>query len=302
MSLRVLVTGASGYAGGVIAARLRALGMSVITAGRASSNDLHLDLADPRRVAALDLPAGIDACVHAGAMHEVACRADPQAAYVVNVAGTRALLQACERVGIRRLAYISTFHVYGRPEGELDESALPIPVNDYGLTHLQAEQLFELAAGSMGASVDILRPANLYGAPDSWDGFDRWTLAPFDFCRQAARDGRIVLHGQGRAVRNYLDVAHVAEVLAKRLQGPGSGLAHLAGEDWRIRDLAELAAAQASACLGKPVVVQTGEVQETLAPAYRYCSRTLVPREGDERTAMAAFLARTLAHLTECKA
>ncbi|MGH8817702.1 MAG: NAD-dependent epimerase/dehydratase family protein, partial [Achromobacter pestifer] len=194
MSQRVLVTGANGYAGGAIAACLRARGMQVITAGRSGVNDLKLDLSDPRRVADLILPAGIDACVHAAAMHEVGCRADPQAANVVNVAGTRALLQACERAGVRRLAYVSTFHVYGSPAGLLDESTPPVPANDYGLTHLQAEQLFEWAARATGASVDILRPANLYGAPASWNGFDRWTLAPFDFCRQAVANGQIVLH------------------------------------------------------------------------------------------------------------
>lgn len=302
MSQRVLVTGASGYAGGAIAAGLRRAGMQVVTAGRAQAHDLTLDLADPRRVADLRLPDGIDACVHAAAMHEVGCRADPQAAYVVNVAGTRALLQACERAGIRRLLYVSTFHVHGRPAGLLDESVLAVPANDYGLTHLQAEQLFEWAARAWGASVDILRPANLYGAPASWQGFDRWTLAPFDFCRQAVASGRIVLHGQGLALRNYLNASHVADVAAARLQGAGQGLLHLAGADWRIRDLATLAAQQAREVLGHDVLVHLGDAPEAYAPTYQYLSRHLAPRQGDEPAAMAAFLHATLLHLKEHKA
>ncbi|WP_258128667.1 NAD-dependent epimerase/dehydratase family protein [Achromobacter anxifer] len=293
------MTGASGYAGGAIAARLRTLGVRVITAGRASTNDLKMDLTDPGSVAALPLPAGIDACVHAAAMHEVGCRADPQAAYVVNVAGTRAVLQACARAGIRRLAYVSTFHVYGRPAGSLDETTLAVPGNDYGLTHLQAEQLFEWAARASGASVDILRPSNLYGVPASWHGFARWTLAPFDFCRQAVQADKIVLHGQGTAMRNYLDVAQFADLVARRLQGAGVGLSHVAGTDWRIRDLAMLAAQQAGEVLRRDVPVLFGDALESAAPAYQFHSRHPQPRGGDAPASMAAFLRATLTHLTE---
>ncbi|WP_447577567.1 NAD-dependent epimerase/dehydratase family protein [Achromobacter kerstersii] len=302
MIRRVLVTGANGYAGGAVAARLRAQGVQVVTAGRAPANDLQLDLADPRSVAERVLPAGIDACVHAAAMHEVGCRADPQAAYVVNVAGTRALLQACERAGIRRLMYVSTFHVYGRPEGVLDEAAPAVPGNDYGLTHWQAEQLFDWSARALGMSVDILRPSNLYGVPASWSGFDRWTLAPFDFCRQAVNAGKIVLHGQGLAMRNYLDVAYFADVAALRLVSAGQGLLHVAGGDWRIRDLATLAACQASELLGREIPVQTGDAQEAAAPIYQFQSRQLPARDGCEHAAMAAFLRATLTYLMEHKA
>ncbi|KAG0942566.1 hypothetical protein G6F31_014851 [Rhizopus arrhizus] len=80
--------------------------MEVLTAGRAPTHDITLDLSDPAGVAALTLPHGLHACVHAAAMHEVACRANPALAYVVNVAGTRALLieggpygTTCARVG-----------------------------------------------------------------------------------------------------------------------------------------------------------------------------------------------------------
>lgn len=299
MTQCVLVTGASGYAGGAIAARLREAGVRVITAGRARGNDLKLNLASPRNVAALELPVGIDACVHAGAMHEVGCREDPQEAYVVNVAGTRALLRACERAGIRRLTYVSTFHVYGRPMGLLDETTPAVPGNDYGLTHLLAEQLFEWAARTWGASVDIVRPSNLYGVPASWRSFDRWTLAPFDFCRQAVETGKIVLHGQGIAVRNYLDVAHFAGIVTNRLEGPGLGLLHVAGADWRIRSLAMLTAQQARTVLGRDVSVLWGGACETPAPPYQFQSCTLKARGSEEASMMAAFLRTTLAHLRE---
>lgn len=297
MTKRVLVTGASGYAGGVIAARLRADGMEVLTAGRAASNDIRLDLADPRSVAAMMLPNGLDACVHAAALHEVACRNDPQASYVVNVAGTRALLEAGLRAGISRYAYVSTFHVFGRPAGRLNEFATVAPANDYGLTHWQSEQLFALAAQSLGASVDILRPANLFGTPADWTGFDRWTLAPFDFCRQALEKGRIALHGQGRAVRNYLSAAHLADVLARRLLGRGAGLAHVAGVDWQICELARLTASCATAVLGAEVPVEFGPAIEDPAPAYQFESCSEAPEGGDARAAMARFLTSTLAYL-----
>lgn len=302
MTVRVLVTGASGYAGGVIAEGLRAQGVEVLTAGRAPTHDITLDLSDPAGVAALTLPHGLYACVHAAAMHEVACRANPALAYVVNVAGTRALLDACGRAGIARHAYVSTFHVFGRPEGTLDEASAVTPGNDYGLTHWQAEQLYTLAAQTQGLSVDILRPANLFGLPAQWAGFDRWTLAPFDFCRQAVEHGRIVLHGQGTAVRNYLSAQHFAHTLAGRLTQPGAGVLHVAGADWRIRDLANLAASCASESLGRQVPVVFGSAVETPAPDYQFTSRHDAAEGGDAHAAMAAFLFGTLAYLRKSQA
>ncbi|MBD9379756.1 SDR family oxidoreductase [Achromobacter sp. ACM02] len=301
MTSRVLVTGARGYAGGAVAACLRAHGVEVVTAGRAPSDDIRLDLSDPDAVAGLALPDGLDACIHAAAMHEVACRANPSLAYVVNVAGTRALLEACARAGIERHAYVSTFHVFGRPAALLDELAPAVPANDYGLTHRHAEELYALAAREQGMSVDILRPANLFGAPARWTGFDRWTLAPFDFCRQAVANGRIVLHGRGKARRNYLSVEHFAQVLARRLPGAGSGVLHVAGADWLIRDLAGLAASRAKRLLGRNIPVQFGSLEELPAPDYQFISRHEAAEGGDANDAMATFFDKTLAHLMEDK-
>ncbi|MDH0685272.1 NAD-dependent epimerase/dehydratase family protein [Achromobacter animicus] len=300
MTFRVLVTGASGYAGGVLAQRLRAQGMEVVTAGRAPSNEVQLDLSDPASLARLALPKGLDACVHAAAMNEVACRAHPELAYVVNVAGTRALLDACERASIARHVYVSTFHVFGQPAGRLDEESAVVPGNDYGLTHWQAEQLYAMAARARGVSVDILRPANLYGRPAQWADFDRWTLAPFDFCRQAVNSGRIVLHGLGLAMRNYLSVEHLAYVSAGRLMGPGQGVLHVAGTDWQIRKLALLAASCATELLGRDVTVAFGDKLDNPAVAYQFASRHEAAEGGDAAAAMAEFLSATLSHLNLC--
>lgn len=300
MTLRILVTGASGYAGGAIAAALRAHGAEVITAGRRPDDGVALDLADPGAVAALRLPANVDACVHAAAMHEVQCRADPYAAYVVNVAGSRALAQACQRAGVGRLIYVSTFHVFGDPAGDLDELAAPRPVNDYGLTHLQAEEALAVAGRAGGPVLDVFRPANLYGEPADWGRFNRWTLAPFDFCRQAMQDGMIRLHARGAAVRNYCSVTNLAaHVCARLASGQSLPLTHLAGTDWRIADLADLAAECAASVLNRPVAVRYGAADETPAPAIRFMSRHAANREPGNHSAMAGFLRATLIALKD---
>ncbi|GJG94154.1 NAD(P)-dependent oxidoreductase [Cupriavidus pauculus] len=248
----VLLTGASGYAGGAIRGGLRARGWKVLTAGRRPTDDVRFDLLHPESLAAL--PAGIDACVHAAAANEILCRQDPLAAYTANVTATRALAGRLREAGVKHVVYLSTFHVFGKPAGRLDEAAVPVPANDYGLTHLLAEQL--LAAQDFRTT--ILRPANLFGTPADWSTFDRWTLAPFDFTRQAVGEGALRLLSDGSPVRCYVSLDRLVVAVVQGLDLALPGLTHVSGQPWRMDALATLCAGVVAAAGGGEVPVSLG--------------------------------------------
>ena len=79
------------------------------------------------------------------------------------VDGTRKLLTAAHASGVQRVVHISTVDVYGRPEGEVDESRpLTITGRPYGDSKIEAERACqELAA--KGLPVTILRPTLVHG-------------------------------------------------------------------------------------------------------------------------------------------
>jgi len=156
--VRVHVTGASGFVGGHIACELRERGAEV--------RDDRVELLDPP---ALERAfAGCDAVVHVAALYSY--DADPAVMERVNVEGTRNVLRACVRVGVKRLVHTSTAGtcgpVRGRPATEEDAPPgweLEVP---YKRTKLEAERLV-LAAADGGLDAVVVNPTTPVGDGDA---------------------------------------------------------------------------------------------------------------------------------------
>jgi dihydroflavonol-4-reductase len=138
--VRVYVTGASGFVGGHVARELRERGVDV--------RDDWVDLLDADRLRRTI--AGSDAVFHVAALYSFT--ASVQDLELVNVQGTRNVIDACRREGVGRLVHTSTCAtcgpVPGRQATEEDEPPsweLAVP---YKRTKLDAERL-ALAAGAV---------------------------------------------------------------------------------------------------------------------------------------------------------
>jgi nucleoside-diphosphate-sugar epimerase len=118
---RVLVTGADGFIGKALCARLAAAQVDHVGAVRAPGPGAtpSRDLAVLGDFAAADWTSvlqGVDAIVHlAGRAHVATARdaSDPTPFVVANVHVTRRLLDAALRAGVRRVVLASTIKVYG---------------------------------------------------------------------------------------------------------------------------------------------------------------------------------------------
>jgi dihydroflavonol-4-reductase len=176
--LIVLVTGATGFTGGHLAAMLARRGNDVraLVRPRSLAKFQRSPLA-AAGVAAVtgdlgDLEAVTRASDGASIVYHIAATyreaAQPDAAYrQINVDGTRHVLEAAERTGVRRVVHCSTGGVHGHIEHPpASEDAAFNPGDAYQETKLEAEQLAREFGRTHRIEVVVARPIGIYGPGD----------------------------------------------------------------------------------------------------------------------------------------
>jgi nucleoside-diphosphate-sugar epimerase len=177
--MRVLLTGSSGWLGRFLAPRLRIAGHSVTGLDVAPGTDTQIigSVADKALIDSAFADHGIEAVIHAGALHKPDIIRFPAQAFIdANVTGTLNLLEAAVAAGHDRFVFTSTTSVMIsheiRQEARetavwLDEDSGPLaPRNIYGVTKLAAEGLCRLHALEHGLNCIVLRTARFFPEND----------------------------------------------------------------------------------------------------------------------------------------
>ena len=194
--MRVLVTGATGFLGRRLATTLVEHGHQVRALVRNPGADDSViegaevwrgDLRDPATVIAAC--EGIEVVQHAGALSSP--WGPKSEFYATNVGGSQAVMDGCQRYGVRRLIYVSSPSVVfdGQDHHNLTEAA-PYPatsISVYSHTKKLGEDLVNAASG--GLETVILRPKAIFGPGDR-------ALLPRLLA--TARTGRLPVIGDGR--------------------------------------------------------------------------------------------------------
>ena len=171
------VTGATGFLGSHVARVLADNGADMRLLVRSSSNPRNIEglradraLGDLRDPASLEKAmAGCDVVFHVAADYRLWVR-DPNEMYRSNVEGTRAILEAARKNGVRRVVYTSSvatigFTRNGYPANEDSPVSLADMIGHYKRSKFMAEQL-ALEAGRSGLQVMVVNPTTPVGDQD----------------------------------------------------------------------------------------------------------------------------------------
>jgi nucleoside-diphosphate-sugar epimerase len=206
--MRVLVTGASGFIGGVLCEKLLHRGHEVGAFVRRAGSEppgtraVAGDLRDSRRLEETLMSERPDCVVHLAA--EIASQRSERKVHEVNVGGTERLVEAClalagpDVAAVPRIVFSSTV-VTGEAGGALLTEEDPLPVQTpYGRSKQEGERLIFQS----GLPAVVIRPSHVYG-PGGWYADE---LIP-----RLSHPGRFAVIGRGE---NLWDVVHVDDVAA----------------------------------------------------------------------------------------
>jgi UDP-arabinose 4-epimerase len=246
---RILIAGGAGYVGSHCVKALAAAGHdcvvfdSLLFGRREFVRWGPLVEGDIRDAAALDAvftTHRIGAVMHFAALAYVGESVTaPGRYYDVNVNGTRVLLDAMLRAGVRTIVFSSSCAIYGEPKRvPIVEGTPPDPINPYGFTKLVCERMMDDFGRAHGLKSARLRYFNAAGAePTGEIGEDHdpeTHLIPLVLHAALGTRPAIQVFGtdyptpDGTAVRDYVHVCDLARahVLAlNRLLDGGETLA-----------------------------------------------------------------------------
>jgi nucleoside-diphosphate-sugar epimerase len=161
-----------------------------------------------------------------------------------NLAMARAVCEATRAVAVAQLIYASSDAVYSFATPLISEETPAAPLDLYGAMHRTREVML---AAEANAPLAVLRLTAVYGADDTHNSY-----GPNRFLRQALKDGRIPLFGNGEETRDHLHADDAVDLILKVASHRSTGLLNLAtGKSQTFRAVAGMIAART----GRPVEI-----------------------------------------------
>jgi UDP-glucuronate 4-epimerase len=239
--MTVIVTGAAGFIGAGVAARLLDRGQAVV--GVDVFNDYYdpalkqarargledrtgfrmasLDVADAGALLALFEQTRPSAVVHLAAQAGVRYSLDNPFAYErSNLAGHLAVLEACRHTpSVKHLVYASSSSVYGERaiDGAFQETdAVDTPESLYAATKRAGELMSTTYSHLYGLAQSGLRFFTVYGP------WGRPDMAYFGFTRKILAGEPIEVYGEGRMARDFTYIDDIVDGILGVLDHPAA--------------------------------------------------------------------------------
>ena len=223
--MKVLVTGAAGFIGSNLVARLSEVadvrGIDDLSTGYMSNIEgLNLDFVEGSILDEDVLKTaiqGCDAIVHLAARPSVPrSLAEPQKSHEANATGTLKVLNAAKELKDPIVIVASSSSVYGaNPNLPKSEDMLPMPMSPYAVSKLAAEQYTLAWQYSYGMKTLPFRFFNVFG-PNQAPDHDYAAVVP-TFIASALRGETLQINGDGLQSRDFTYVGTVCDVIAEAI-------------------------------------------------------------------------------------
>ena len=220
----VLVTGAGGFIGGHLVARLREQGVEdIVGVDRVPLDEWHqlFDDVDNRSADLQDLGACRSACEGVDTVYNLAADMggmgfieNNKALCMLSVLISTHMLEAARQAGVQRFFYSSSACVYAAGKQESPEveplresDAYPaMPEDGYGWEKLFSERMARHYHEDFGIETRVARYHNVYGPHGTYDGGRE--KAPAAICRKVASavlsgSNEIEIWGDGKQTRSF---------------------------------------------------------------------------------------------------
>ena len=222
-SLKMLITGASGFVGGHIYHQARQQSKTCAIYHQNPPKEMsgewrQVDLTDSSEMQHVLDDVAPDVIIHAAAVSNLdVCEESPDLANAVNVV-TTARLAAYAREKAKRLIFISSDMVFDGSRGMYKETDETYPISVYGRSKLMAER----AVISEKSNWVVVRTALVYGKPQTGgSSFSEWLE------RKLRRNEQAHLYYD--QFRTPVWVDNLAEAILELAAGDFTGVIHLAG-------------------------------------------------------------------------
>jgi len=161
MKMKILITGSSGFLDKNLYERLKRQNKIVgVDKNKSEFTDYLIDLADTKETEGLIKIVTPDIIIHTAALSNVDyCETHREEAYNANIQVTKNLIDGLENQKAKFI-FISSDYVYDGIRGNFNEESKPNPLNYYGKTKLEAEEIVKRYKNYL-----IIRPTVMFG----WD-------------------------------------------------------------------------------------------------------------------------------------
>jgi nucleoside-diphosphate-sugar epimerase len=249
--MTTLVTGANGFIGSALCARLRRDGVSA--RGAVRSLNSKPDGAEAFAVGSLSSDTdwtvvlkNVEQVVHLAARVHVMTdkSSDPLAEFRrVNVDGTVALASQAVAAGVKRFVFLSSIKVNGEftEQGQsFTADDAPAPEDPYGVSKYEAEKLLRKIASETGMEVVIIRPPLVYGpgVKANFESMMRWLARGVPLPLAAVTNNR----------RSLVALDNLVDLIMTCLNHPAA-----ANQTFLVSDGEDLSTAQLLKCMGAAI-------------------------------------------------
>ncbi|MFH1326440.1 MAG: NAD-dependent epimerase/dehydratase family protein [Candidatus Falkowbacteria bacterium] len=207
---KVLITGGAGFIGSAIAKNLSERGFAIKSFDINKPKERFGEYINSTIMYPDELYQSIKGCdyvIHLAAMLGVKRTEQSRMACLnINIQGTKNVIDACVRAGVKKILFSSSSEVYGEPyKTPICEDDPVSPKSIYAITKLAGEEYLKAYQREHGLDYSIIRFFNVYGAGQ----VEEFVMSRF--VRAVTKDQAPTVYGEGNQVRSFCHVSDAAQ-------------------------------------------------------------------------------------------